>query len=121
MKARSSNPMMTTRRSFLTVMGGAIAAGTVLVGIQPALADALDDARSAGTVGERYDGYAVARDPSASNLVNSTNQQREAFYKQKAAEQGVAIGEIQAIYAQAIREKARSGWWFQTRSGWEQK
>ena len=126
MIARSSDLALCTetslsRRAFLTLAGAGVLAAGALVAIRPAFADALDDARSAGTVGERYDGYAVARDPSAGGLVDSINQQRQAFYEKKAAEQGVGVGEIQAIYAQAIREEARPGWWFQTRSGWQQK
>lgn len=122
MKARSSDPAKTTsRRQALTLFAVGLTGGILLTNVQPAHADALDDARSAGAVGERYDGFAVARDPSASGLVDSTNAKRMDFYKKKASEQGVAVEEIQAIYAQAIRERAQSGWWFETRSGWQQK
>ena len=87
-------------------------------------ADSLDGPRSAGTVGERYDGYAVVREGAGGDvqqLVASINAKRKEFYQSKANEQGVDITAIQVIYAKAIYDKAPGGWWFLTESGWVQK
>lgn len=101
-------------------------AGTGMIVALPRLAkaDPLDGPRNAGTVGERFDGYAETRDGASGDdqsLVQSINDQRRAFYQQKAAEEGVDISEIQRIYAKVIYDKAPSGWWFLTQSGWKQK
>lgn len=125
-QTRSSNAnalvLNPTRRLFL-----AGTAGATLVAILPSLAraaDPLDAPRNAGTVGERYDGYAEVRDGASGDvpgLVQSINDKRRAFYQQKAAEEGVDISAVQEIYAKAIYDKAPSGWWFLTKSGWKQK
>ncbi len=112
------------RRSLLLAAGGLLVAAGVLIPGLARAADPLDAPRNIGTVGERHDGYAVARDGASAEtqqLVDSINQKRQAFYKSKSAEQGVSISAIQEIYAKAIFDKAPSGWWFLTQSGWRQK
>lgn len=119
-RIRSSNFSRHSRRA--VILGLAALFG--LFGTIAHAADALDGPRSAGTVGERYDGYAVARDGASASdkqLVASINDKRRAFYQQKANEQGVDILSIQGIYAKAIYDKAPSGWWFLTQSGWSRK
>lgn len=109
-----------TRRSFV-----AAAAVLALATAVPAVAaDPLDEARNAGTVGERFDGYAVPRDGASAEtlqLVQEINAKRKAFYQQKAGEQGVSVNAVQEIYAKTIYDKAPSGWWFLTQSGWSRK
>ncbi|NMM44051.1 YdbL family protein [Rhodospirillaceae bacterium KN72] len=110
-----------TRRAFLALA----ALFTVSVTGLPAMAaDSLDGPRSAGIVGERFDGYAVVRDgadSSVQSLVQTINAKRQAYYQAKAAEQNVDIMTIQEVYAKAIFDKAPKGWWFLTPSGWTQK
>lgn len=120
-KTRSSNRL--TRR--LALSGFAAVALLLAVGQTPAnAADPLDAARNAGIVGERYDGYAVTRDGAdggTSQLVDQINAKRRAFYEDKASKEGVAVTAVQDIYAKTIYDKAPSGWWFLTKSGWSRK
>lgn len=110
------------RRGFLA---GLMLAPVAIAIAGPALAaDPLDAPRNAGTVGEGKDGYAIARDGASQadrDLVQSINAKRRAFYEARAKEEGVPVGEVQAIYREAIFKKAPSGWWFQTNAGWTQK
>jgi uncharacterized protein YdbL (DUF1318 family) len=111
-----------SRRAILA--GLLLAPIALVVAPRVSLADPLDGPRSAGTVGEGRDGYAIARDGASQaerDLVNSINAQRRAFYEQRAKEEGVPVTDIQEIYRAAIFRKAPSGWWFQTDGGWTQK
>jgi uncharacterized protein YdbL (DUF1318 family) len=86
----------------------------------------LDAPRAAGVVGERYDGYAVVRDPSAPadirTLVETTNAQRRQVYADKAKAEGVPIEEVGKVYAREILAQAPAGTWFQgPDGGWSQK
>jgi uncharacterized protein YdbL (DUF1318 family) len=86
----------------------------------------LDAPRSAGTVGERYDGYAVVRDPgqaaSLAPVVDQVNAERRKLYAQRAAADGVPIDQIGRIYAGEIVKSAPAGTWFLQESGqWVKK
>ncbi len=86
----------------------------------------LDGPRRAGTVGERYDGYAVLRDPASaatlSPLVEQVNAERRKVYAQRAAAEGVPVDQIGRIYAAEIFKSAPAGTWFLQESGqWVQK
>jgi hypothetical protein len=87
---------------------------------------ALDAPRSAGTVGERYDGYAVVRDPaqaaSLAPLVDQVNAERRKLYAQRAASDGAPVDQIGRIYAAEILKSAPAGTWFLQESGqWVRK
>lgn len=92
-----------------------------------ALADPLDDARAAGILGERPDGYVdvVSGNPTAEirQLMTDINTQRRAVYEQLAAQKGVPIEQIGAIAAEkTINEKLQPGWYYMNASGqWQQK
>ena len=97
------------------------AAGAALAQAKP-----LDAPRSAGIVGERYDGYAVVRDAKAGadvrKLVEDTNAERRKVYQDQAAAKGAPAEEVGKVYAGQIMNAAPSGWWFQDASGaWVQK
>jgi len=86
----------------------------------------LDAPRSAGTVGERYDGYAVVRDPgqaaSLAPVVDQVNAERRKLYAQRAAADGVPVDQIGRIYAGEIVKSAPAGTWFLQESGqWVKK
>jgi uncharacterized protein YdbL (DUF1318 family) len=86
----------------------------------------LDGPRRAGTVGERYDGYAVVRDPASAAtlgpLVEQVNAERRKVYAQRAATDGVPVDQIGRIYAAEIFKSAPAGTWFLQESGqWVQK
>lgn len=92
-----------------------------------AMADPLDDARAAGILGERPDGYVDVVSGNASpdilKLKNDINAQRRAFYEKLAAQKGVPIEQIGAIAAEkTINEKLQPGWYYMNASGqWQQK
>lgn len=102
-------------------------AGSFGLASLPAYADALDDARAAGQIGERADGYVALVDPNApanfKSLVNDVNTKRRAAYQKIATEKSVPIEQIGAITAEKIiREILSPGMYYMDASGsWKQK
>jgi uncharacterized protein len=91
-----------------------------------ASAQSLDDLRAQGIVGERFDGFATVRTGSApagvADFVTTVNAQRQKIYAERAAQQGVPIGQVGRIYAKEIYGKLPTGAWFLDESGtWRQK
>src|SRR3546814_10148037 len=70
---------MMTRRwfSLLTLLAAATLVLPLLAG--PAAAQSLDELRASGKVGERYDGFAEARDPAVAAQVKEINAKRTAI------------------------------------------
>lgn len=91
----------------------------------PALADALDDLRAAGAVGERYDGFLELRDGSnarAKATVKQVNEKRRKIYEKRAKQEGADLAKVGQIYAKQIMAKAPKGTWFLQANGkWAQK
>ncbi|HNB27889.1 MAG TPA: YdbL family protein [Alphaproteobacteria bacterium] len=92
----------------------------------PAMADPLDDARAAGQIGERPDGYVAAVSGSAPGdiqaLVQSTNAKRQKAYQDIATKQGVPVEQVGALTAEKIIGKMPAGWYYMNSSGaWVQK
>jgi hypothetical protein len=111
-----------TRRwfSLLSLLAVATLALPLLSG--PVSAQTLDELRASGKVGERYDGFAVARDPSAADLVAEVNARRRGVYEQRAAEQGVSVEAVGAVYAKEIVDQVPAGTWVLTADGeWRRK
>jgi uncharacterized protein YdbL (DUF1318 family) len=102
------------------MMMGGLTAGSPL-----ALAQSLDAARASGMLGERFDGYAVARDnatPAVRQMVDSINSQRASIYAKRAAEQKTSPAEVGKLYASQIVGQAPKGTWFLSQSGsWTRK
>lgn len=85
-------------------------------------AQSLDALRASGAVGERYDGYAVARDPSAAGLVSSVNAERRRIYEQRAAQQKAPPDQVGRVYAREIFQNAPAGTYFLDEAGrWVRK
>ena len=111
--------------SLLIALSLLVAAGTFAAA--PAHAEALDDARAAGQVGERPDGYVALVDANApasvKSLVDSINRQRRDAYQKIANEKGVPIEQIGALTAEKIiREKLSPGMFYMDAGGaWKQK
>jgi uncharacterized protein YdbL (DUF1318 family) len=78
----------------------------------PAWAESLDALRASGQVGERYDGYAEARDGSVAGFVADINAQRRQEYERIANQQGISVEDVGKVAAQKIRERLPSGAWF---------
>ncbi len=111
-------------------LAGLVAVGIGILLLQPfpaaqAQSRLLDAPRTAGTVGERFDGYAAARDGASAdvvNLVQQVNAERRAVYAQRAATDKVPIEAIGKIYAMEIMKSAPAKTWFLSESGqWSQK
>ncbi len=91
-----------------------------------ALADALDDARASGAIGERFDGFLAVRDPSAPasarQLVEEINAKRRAVYSEVSAREGATLDSVGRIYAKEIVENVPPGTWVLRENGqWVQK
>lgn len=112
-----------TRRRFLRGAGLALLALAALR-VAPAAAQErlLDEARAAGTVGERYDGYAVVRGSGPAGLVAEINAKRKEVYEARAKKENVAADQVGRVYAKQIFGKAPKGTWFLQENGqWVQK
>jgi uncharacterized protein YdbL (DUF1318 family) len=90
-------------------------------------ADSLDDARAAGLVGERPDGYVDSVTPNPApaiqQLISSINAQRRKFYEQLAGQKGVPVEEVGALAAEkTISQKLKPGMYYMNSAGqWVQK
>lgn len=109
------------RRRFVLWLGSCLLAATL---VSEASAQAqgrvLDAPRAAGLVGERFDGFAVARGAvplDVATLVESVNAERRAIYTQRAASQGVPVQEVGKVYAAEILKSAPAGTWFLAENG----
>ena len=120
---------LTHRRAVITGGLRAIVDATMMIGLtagsSQAFAQSLDAARASGMIGERYDGYAVAREtatPAARKLVDSVNSQRGKIYAIRAREQNISADNVGKFYASQIAEKAPRGTWILPQSGtWKRK
>lgn len=115
-----------TRRKFAALL----LAGVGIIALSPfvdAMAQSrlLDGPRAAGTVGERYDGFATvhgAVSPETAALVAKVNAERRALYAQRAASDKVSIDAVGKIYALEIMKSAPPKTWLLSESGqWTQK
>ncbi len=111
------------RRAFLALL---VAAFAGLAGAMPALADAVDDAKAAGLVGENPDGYLGAVPPSPPpeivKLVTQTNAKRKKAYAEIAAQTGTTPEAVGAIAAQKLYAKSSPGTYLLGADGtWQQK
>ena len=87
----------------------------------PAWADALDNLRASGAIGETYEGYVVAREASAQAETDAINAKRKAIYQEKAAAQGIDIEQVGKVYAAEIIRKVPAGTWIQIDGQWRKK
>ena len=111
-----------TRRwfSLLSLLMAATLALPLLAG--PAGAQSLDDLRAAGKIGERFDGFAVARDGDYADMVKDINAKRRAIYEKQAAKQGASLKQVGMVYANEIIQKVPDGTWILTAEGdWVRK
>lgn len=114
----------TSRRSaLLRYLAVAFCLWAVPLFSDTATAQSLDALRATGALGERYDGLVAVRQPGAeaNRIAAEVNAQRQAIYRQRATEQGVAWEAVGSVYARQIYDQAPKGTWFQTERGWVQK
>jgi uncharacterized protein len=119
MKQFSQSPMSWLRAAF------AVLALCLMASI--AHADSLDDARAAGLLGERPDGYvdivAASAPPEIQALKEQINAERRKFYQKLAGEKGVPVEEVAALAAEkTISQRLKPGMYYMNSSGqWVQK
>ncbi len=112
-------PKMTVKNP-LARISGAILLALVLCAT-PAWADALEDLRASGAIGETFEGYVVAREASARAEADAINAKRKAIYQEKAAAQGIDIEQVGKVYAAEIIRKVPAGTWIQVNGQWRKK
>lgn len=85
----------------------------------------LDGPRAAGLVGERFDGFAVARTTVPADvaaLIEKVNAERRAIYAKRAQTDNVPVEAIGKIYAGEIIKNAPAGTWVLEEGGkWTQR
>jgi uncharacterized protein YdbL (DUF1318 family) len=95
------------------------------LGVAPAQAGALEDAKSAGLVGERIDGYlgVVGGAPAdVAQLVEQVNAERRAKYAEIAQKQGAPVEAVAQIAGTKLIERAAPGEYVMGASGqWQRK
>lgn len=107
------------RRTFIISMAST---GALALTAWPAFAQDLDALRREGKVGERYDGYAVARDPSVQGFVDQVNSKRRQVYIDAAASAGATVEDTGKIYFQENLSRLPAGTFIQLQDGsWAQK
>ena len=96
------------------------------MGSGPAQADPLDDAKAAGLVGERIDGYLGVLESSApadvKRLVEQINAERRAKYAEIAKKQGAPVKAVAQIAGEKLINRAGRGEYVMGADGqWRQK
>jgi len=105
---------------------GAIVLLMAGLGAGPVLAGPLEDAKAAGQVGERIDGYLGVVDSGApgnvKSLVNQINAEREAKYTEIAKKQGAPVAAVAQIAGKKLIERAPNGEYVMGADGkWQKK
>ncbi len=114
----SGMPALSRRR----LLGLAIVAPVLVFAASGASAQSLNELRASGVIGERFDGYTVARSGAGSSVANSVNAERRKIYSQRAAQQGVSADQVGRVYARQIFGQAPGGTYFLQENGkWTRK
>jgi uncharacterized protein YdbL (DUF1318 family) len=96
-----------------------------LLAVEPAHADALDNALRSGQVGETPRGYvAPVKRPSAAitKLVNNINARRRAAYQKIAQKNGLSLQKIEAVAGARVIQRAPKGTYYKDNGGnWRRK
>jgi uncharacterized protein YdbL (DUF1318 family) len=105
---------------------GAIVLLGIGLGIAPAKAGALEDAKAAGQAGERIDGYLGVVGSSAPaavvQLVEQVNSERRAKYAEIAQKQGAPVAAVAQIAGKKLIERAGPGEYVMGADGqWQRK
>lgn len=105
----------------LTFVSTLLSLGTMTT----ALADALDDAKDAGYVGEQADGYlgvvSASAPAAAAALVADINAKRRAEYTRIATKNGITLKQVEALAGKKAVERTHAGDWVKIGGGWQQK
>ncbi len=117
-----SKPIRFSRRAGVAALSLALCLAVFAAWPGAGAADGLlDGPRAQGQVAERFDGYAVVRDPNAPasvhDLVADVNAKRAELYRQRAASEGVSAEAVGRVYAPEIFEAAPPGTHFIAEDG----
>ncbi|WP_437880179.1 YdbL family protein [Pseudomonas sp. LRF_L74] len=84
---------------------------------------ALGSAKAAGQVGEQPDGYlgVVNSSGQAADIAAQINQARRAEYQRLAKDNGLQLGDVEALAGQKALEKTPSGQYIQVNGKWVRK
>lgn len=99
---------------------------SLLVGLisSPAFALSLDDAKAAGKVGEKLNGYlgAVVSDAEVNALVTEVNAKRKDAYARIAKANKLAVAQVEKVAAEKAINKTPAGQFIETSPGqWKKK
>lgn len=108
------------------LVAGSLAFALVIGAVPGSWAAPLDDAKAAGLIGERPDGYVAAVQPNPppdiAALVREINAKRLAAYQDIAAKQKVPVDQVGAVTAEKLKRQAPAGQYFLNPDGsWTQK
>jgi hypothetical protein len=110
---------------FLNALLLVLALALPALGSASALAGPLEDAKSAGLVGERPDGYVglVSGNPPPDvvDLVNQINAKRMAAYTDIATNNGTSVAAVGAVTAEKLYREAAPGTFLMVDGRWVQK
>ncbi len=97
--------------------------GILLMGT--AFAMTLDDAKSAGLVGEQANGYLGVVSASAGSeikaLVEDINTKRKAKYQEIASNKNIPLSQVEQLAGAKVIERANAGEYIKTGSSWTKK
>lgn len=84
---------------------------------------ALGDAKASGQLGEMTNGYlGVVKDGDQANeIARLINQARRSEYQKLANENGITLGDVEAIAGQKAIEKTPPGYYIQVQGQWRRK
>jgi len=117
------NFQKTTARSLARTLG--LLGIAILTGLHSA-ADPLDDAKNAGQIGERWNGYVAlvssAAPSSVKQLVDQTNSKRRTLYLEIARKNELTLGDVERLAAAKAFKRTRAGHFLQAENGgWQKK
>jgi uncharacterized protein len=107
--------------SWKTLMAAGLAAAMLWCAATDSWAAPLDDAKSAGLIGELPDGFVAAVQPNPAPdiaaIVQQVNAKRRAAYEKIAAEENVSVDQVGALAAEKIKRQAPAGEFFMSSDG----
>ena len=107
-----------------SIMASLMLALVSLITIGTAQAGPLDDAKAAGLVGERADGYvgAVTGDAGVQELIDEINAGRKAKYAEIASKRAAPVDAVAAIAGKKLIERTPAGQYVMGSDGqWQRK
>lgn len=120
--------MRRTTNHLVSLTAALLCALALIVAPGSARADALDDAKAAGQVGERFDGYLGLVNPGAPDavkqLVSDINAKRRERYAEIAKKRGTSVEAVAKIAgAEVLEEKVAKGHYYlaDPKAGWQRR